>query len=105
MTEDQVSYRFSGKVFTPRDVALIREVVETCAGVSRKEFANTIGCGSFAFTDPACVYALLPLTRNRANLDRRPWSDRAYVVARRAFCASSASRFRYDSPSIEMISA
>ena len=42
MTDEQVRYRFSGKVFTPRDVALIREVVETCSGVSRKELAHTI---------------------------------------------------------------
>jgi hypothetical protein len=38
---DKASYRFSGKVFTSRDVALIREVVETC-GVSRQELASTI---------------------------------------------------------------
>ena len=42
MTHEQGKYRFSGKVFTPRDVALIREVVETCSGVSRKELAYTI---------------------------------------------------------------
>lgn len=37
-----VSYRFSGKIFTAQEVALIREVIETCSGVSRKELANTI---------------------------------------------------------------
>ena len=42
MTDAQARYRFSGKVFTPREVALIREVVETCSGVSRKELAHTI---------------------------------------------------------------
>lgn len=42
MTDDQARYRFSGKVFTPQELALIREVVETCAGVSRKELADTI---------------------------------------------------------------
>lgn len=42
MTNAAPSYRFSGKVFTPTDVALIREVVETCTGVSRKELANTV---------------------------------------------------------------
>jgi hypothetical protein len=36
-----VSYRFSGRTFTAPEVALIREVVETC-GVSRAELANTI---------------------------------------------------------------
>ena len=42
MTNDPVSYRFSGRTFTPQEVALIHEVVETCAGISRKELANTI---------------------------------------------------------------
>lgn len=42
MTGEQASYRFCGKVFTAEDVALIREVVETCSGVSRKELAHTI---------------------------------------------------------------
>ena len=37
-----IAYRFSGRTFTVKEVALIREVVETCAGVSRKELANTI---------------------------------------------------------------
>jgi hypothetical protein len=36
------SYRFSGRIFLPQEIALIREVVATCAGVSRKELANTI---------------------------------------------------------------
>ena len=42
MTHADAGYRFSGRTFTAQDVALIREVVETCAGVSRKELANTI---------------------------------------------------------------
>jgi hypothetical protein len=37
-----LSYRFSGKVFTAQEVALIREVVATCGALSRKELANTI---------------------------------------------------------------
>jgi len=41
VTNDMVSYRCSGRTFTPPEVALIREVVETC-GVSRRELANTI---------------------------------------------------------------
>lgn len=41
MTEEARSYRFSGKIFTPQEVALIHEVVETCS-VSRKELAHTI---------------------------------------------------------------
>lgn len=42
MTDERSRYRFSGKVFTPQEVALIHEVVETCSGVSRKELAHTI---------------------------------------------------------------
>lgn len=34
--------RFSGREFTAREIALIREVVEMCRGVSRMELANTI---------------------------------------------------------------
>ena len=36
------SYRFSGRIFLPQEIALIRDVVATCGGVSRKELANTI---------------------------------------------------------------
>ena len=42
MTHEATSYRFSGKVFTRRQMGLIREVVETCPGVSRMELAHTI---------------------------------------------------------------
>ena len=35
-------YRFSGRIFLPPEIALIRDVVATCAGVSRKELANTL---------------------------------------------------------------
>jgi hypothetical protein len=35
-------YRCSGRIFGPQEIALIREVVGTCVGVSRKELANTI---------------------------------------------------------------
>jgi hypothetical protein len=35
-------YRVSGRIFGPPEIALIREVVGTCAGVSRRELANTI---------------------------------------------------------------
>lgn len=41
VTNDAVRHRFSGRTFTTQEVALIREVVETC-GVSRRELANTI---------------------------------------------------------------
>jgi len=36
------SYQFSGRIFLPQEIALIRDVVATCAGISRKELANTI---------------------------------------------------------------
>jgi hypothetical protein len=39
---DEPSYRFSGQVFTSQQLVLIREVVETCSGVSRMELAHTI---------------------------------------------------------------
>ena len=39
---DEPRYRFSGKVVTAQHVVLIREVVDTCSGVSRMELANTI---------------------------------------------------------------
>jgi hypothetical protein len=42
VTQKAVGYRFSWRTFTAQDLALIREVVETCGGVSRKELANTI---------------------------------------------------------------
>jgi hypothetical protein len=42
VTEEVGSYRFSGRIFTAQDVSLIREVVVTCRGLSRKELANTI---------------------------------------------------------------
>src|SRR2546425_6693281 len=42
MSNEAGSYRFSGRLFRPPEIALIREVVATCAGVSRKELANTI---------------------------------------------------------------
>ena len=42
MNDEVGSYRFSGRIFTAQDVSLIREVVATCRGLSRKELANTI---------------------------------------------------------------
>ena len=42
MTNGVGSFRFSGRVFTAQEVSLIREVVATCRGLSRKELANTI---------------------------------------------------------------
>ena len=34
--------RFSGREFTPDELALIHEVVESCSGLSRKELAQTV---------------------------------------------------------------
>lgn len=42
MANELDSYRFSGKVFTAEEISLIREVVATCRGLSRRELANTI---------------------------------------------------------------
>jgi len=42
MKSQRGSQRFSGRQFTPRDLALIHEVVHSCAGISRMELANTV---------------------------------------------------------------
>ena len=42
MTNEVDRYRFSGRIFRASEIALIREVVATCVGLSRKELANTI---------------------------------------------------------------
>jgi hypothetical protein len=39
---EAICCRFSGRSFRAQEIALIREVVDTCAGLSRKELANTI---------------------------------------------------------------
>jgi hypothetical protein len=36
------SQRFSGRQFTPKDIRLIREVVQPCAGISRKALGHTV---------------------------------------------------------------
>src|SRR5712691_8583703 len=41
-TEARTPTRFSGRQFTPKELALIHEVVETCSGLSRKELAQTV---------------------------------------------------------------
>ena len=40
--ETETPTRFSGRRFTPKELALIREVVESCSGLSRKELAQTV---------------------------------------------------------------
>lgn len=41
-TETETPTRFSGREFTPAELALIRDVVESCSGLSRKELAQTV---------------------------------------------------------------
>jgi hypothetical protein len=42
MPNEAVRCRFSGRSFRAQEIALIRDVVDACAGLSRKELANTI---------------------------------------------------------------
>jgi hypothetical protein len=42
VTNDGDRYQFSGRIFQREEIALMRHVVATCAGLSRKELANTI---------------------------------------------------------------
>ena len=42
MSTESLTHRFCGRMFTTDEIALMREVVETCAGVSRKELAHTL---------------------------------------------------------------
>jgi hypothetical protein len=41
-TGPEAPERYSGRRFRPKELALIREVVESCSGLSRKELAQTI---------------------------------------------------------------
>jgi hypothetical protein len=41
-TEIEAAIRFSGRRFTASELTLIREVVESCSGLSRKELAHTV---------------------------------------------------------------
>jgi hypothetical protein len=41
-TETDQPTRFSGRQFIPEELTLIREVVESCSGLSRKELAQTL---------------------------------------------------------------
>lgn len=42
MTKVENSYRFSGRRFDEEEIGLIREVVASCAGLSRRELADTV---------------------------------------------------------------
>ncbi|HVP44274.1 MAG TPA: Druantia anti-phage system protein DruA [Terriglobales bacterium] len=39
---DSLGFRCGGRMFAAAEIALIREVVDTCRGLSRKELANTV---------------------------------------------------------------
>jgi hypothetical protein len=41
-TETEAPSHYSGRQFTPKELSLIREVVEGCSGLSRKELAQTV---------------------------------------------------------------
>jgi len=41
-TETEAPSRYSGRKFTPKELILIREVVESCSGLSPKELAQTV---------------------------------------------------------------
>ena len=45
------SRRFCGRSFSAQDMELIRDVVETCSGLSRKELAHTV-CELLAWRRP-----------------------------------------------------
>lgn len=61
---ETVRYQFSGRRFHAQEIALMREVVGTCPGLSRKELANTISelvgwtRPSGALKEPECLAAL-----------------------------------------------
>jgi len=42
MLSDARRHRFSGRTFTPNEIALMREVVGTCTGLTRRELAHTL---------------------------------------------------------------
>jgi hypothetical protein len=60
-------YRCGGRIFEAAEIALVREVVATCGGVSRKELANTVSellawtRPSGALKEPECLTLLARL--------------------------------------------
>ena len=67
MSNEAGSYRVYGRTFGPPEIALIRDIVTTCGGVSRKELANTIAellawtRPSGALKEPECLALLARL--------------------------------------------
>src|SRR5260370_6720102 len=41
-TETETPTRYSGRKFTTKELTLVREVVESCSGLSRTELARTV---------------------------------------------------------------
>lgn len=76
MTSARGNVYVSGRIFQAAEVALIRDVVATCAGLSRKELANTISellawtRPSGALKEPECLALLARL--EAAGLLTRP---------------------------------
>lgn len=64
---DSDGFRCGGRVFAASEIALIREVVATCGGLSRKELANTISelvgwtRASGSLKEPECLMLLARL--------------------------------------------
>jgi len=51
-TETETPTRYSGRKFTPKELTLVREVVESCSGLSRTELARTV-CELLAWKRPS----------------------------------------------------
>ena len=70
MTNEGDGYSFSGRIFRAPEIALMREVVATCGGLSRKELANTISellgwtRPGGALKEPECLALLARLLRS-----------------------------------------
>ena len=62
---DSSGFRCGGRMFEASEIALIREVVDTCRGLSRKELANTV-CGGEWKRLARCASSG-SLTRSRGN--------------------------------------
>lgn len=89
-TETEAPTRYCGRKFTPKELALIHEVVETCSGLSRKELAQTV-CELLGWRRPSGALKaqecreFLERLQSAAALElpqkqpRRPWGSRTRV--------------------------
>lgn len=80
-------FRMAGREFSPQEMALIREVVESCCGLSRTELANTVcelldwrrsngslkgvECRELLDRLGSCGYLVLPVKQKRRPLGSR----------------------------------